>query len=90
MTGIEHEPSPLLLLISIVLPILALWLFLEIVKFAFNPKRYLKQLTCRHWHINQSTNDKWRLYDYKLKCCECDKVVYCNLDNLPENSDFYL
>lgn len=90
MTGVEHDPSPLMLVLFLVVPVLAFWLFLELVKLIFNPKRYIKQKFCPHWYINQPTNDMWRLHDYKFKCCECDKVIYCNLDNLPPNSDFDL
>lgn len=87
MTGIEHEPSPLMLVLFLVVPVLAFWLFLELVKFIFNPKKYLKQLFCSHYYA-ESINDLWRLHDHKFTCLKCGKRIYTSVCNKPINKDF--
>lgn len=87
---VTTEPSPLLFVGIMFGLMFGFWLALELVKFIANPKRYVKQIFCYHWYKKQSINDMWRLHDYKFKCCECGKVIYCNYGEEPLNSDYDL
>lgn len=84
-----NEPSASFLLLVLLCFVGGVFLLIELFKFVFAPKQYIKRLFCSHYY-KCTLNDMWRIYDYKYKCVKCGKKIYRNFNDGPVNKDEHL